>query len=108
MSYRWVVDPEHPQGHLVEMTAEEEAQHALDEAEGAADAALETAENAVEATLRTRAGGARANLVAGANAIKNGTLFADRTVNERGYLELLGRGEAALIRLELQQLEAAD
>lgn len=51
MSYRWVVDQEHPQGHLVEMTAAEEAQLATDRAAAAAEAAAEGIRDGNQATI---------------------------------------------------------
>lgn len=38
MSYRWVIDDANPNGHLVELTPEEEAQRVADQQAGAASA----------------------------------------------------------------------
>ena len=70
--------------------------------------AMPAQEASVEQTLRARAEDALPKLVQGANAIKNGNLFSGLSVNERGYLELLGRVAAAEIRLLLRRLESAD
>lgn len=54
-NFRWVIDDEHPNGHLVELTAEEEAQRAADqqaaEAQDAADDILDGNRETIIATL---------------------------------------------------------
>lgn len=51
MSYRWVLDTDHPGGHLVEMTVEEEAQLAADRATWATWATAEAIRDGNQATI---------------------------------------------------------
>lgn len=93
---------------VIPLTAAEETLRQADETEGLAQQAAHETEDANANTLRDRADAALAKLTAGADATKNGSLFADRTAQERGYLELLGRSDAALIRLLLRKLDSTD
>jgi hypothetical protein len=52
MPYRWVVDVEHPKGHLVELSADEETQRQLDEQAWLERDAVEDVEFANAETMR--------------------------------------------------------
>lgn len=103
-----ITDPEAEAERYVPLTPAETTARTADQTAAATAQAAVDVLTGNELTLRERADVALTNLIAGANAIKNGNLFTDRTVNERGYLELLGRTDAALIRLLLRKLDGTD
>lgn len=103
-----IEDPEVEAECFVPLTPAEVSQQTAAGEQAATDTAAAAVIAETEKTLRDRAEAALPKLVNGANAIKNGTLFVALTVNERAYLELLGRTDAALIRILLRKLDATD
>ncbi len=99
MADRWVIDPEHPEGHAVPMTAEEEARAAAERVQGKIDADADAARGATAATLRQQATAALdANAAFLALASPTAVQLRDQTV-------ALTRECSALIRLLLGKLD---
>lgn len=82
MPHKWVVDLDYPEGHLVEMTPEEEAQLERDQAAGVALAAAQAAAEGIAAARITALRKARADLAAG-------RIFASLSARERTVISLL-------------------
>ncbi len=99
MADRWVIDPEHPEGHAVPMTPEEEAQTAADRAHGKLDADADAARGATAATLRQQA---TAALDTNAAFL---SLPAPTAVQVRDQTVALTRECSALIRLLLGKMD---
>lgn len=99
---KWIVDQDHPDGHLVPMTAEEQAQYTADQAEGAkaAQAAAAVEQNAATMTDRT------ATAIAGLEdaAASWGTLT---NAQKDAAMKLTVQVSARLARLVLHRLDAA-
>lgn len=102
MPGRWVIDADHPEGHLVEMTAEEETQAAADRQAAETVAAAERTLEENDRLLRDRLEQALTNLeTANAN-------WATLTAAQKDAALRLGiRADAALIRLILRKLDTA-
>jgi hypothetical protein len=62
MAGKWVIDDDHPAGHLVEMSADEEAQRDADEAASVEAAAAQTQALDARAARRARLEQARGEL----------------------------------------------
>lgn len=82
MADRWVVDEDYPEGRLVAMTPEEEAQLERDRAAGVAILSAQEAAEAAEAARFEDLERARTELA-------NGTIFASLSQGERDVLRLL-------------------
>lgn len=83
MTYgKWVVDDEYPEGRLVEMTPEEQAQLERDQAAGAELAANQAA---IDAAAAARI----ADLLEARVALASGTIFRNLSVRERRVLDML-------------------
>jgi hypothetical protein len=103
-SYKWVVDAGNPQGHLVELTPEEEAQGQADEAAWLQRDAIEDAETANAETMRDAIVTRLDLLVAAADKIAAGEATP---AEQRDALALNLRTTARLARLLLRKLDAA-
>lgn len=101
MSNRWVVDPAHPQGYLVPMTAAEQAQFDADQAAAAQVAADAAAKAANAATIRDTLNTRIAKLRTARTALSNGTIFASLSVNEKAVMDGLLEDNLYLARLTL-------
>lgn len=99
--FKWVVDPAHPQGHAVPLTAEEEALYDADQASGAVSAAAAAAANANAATLRAAVTGRMTQLRNARTAIAAGNLFAGLSTNEKAVIDGLLEDDLYLARLVL-------
>lgn len=104
MAYRWVVDAENPQGHLVEMTAAEETQRATDQAAGQARAAAYAILEANEDTIRDRLLTGLATADTHITAME-GTPSA---AQQKAAMLFVLKGMKQLARLELSALDATD
>lgn len=82
MPNKWVVEPDYPEGHLVEMTPSEQAQLERDQAIGAAFAAAQAAAEGLAAARIKDLQKARAELAAG-------KLFGSLSPRERAVISLL-------------------
>lgn len=82
MAGRWVVDEDYPDGHLVAMTPEEQAQHERDQAAGAAAADAQAQADAAAAARAEDLRRARIELA-------TGLIFASFSASERKVLDLL-------------------
>ncbi len=105
MSVRWVVDAEHPAGHAVEMTAEEQAQH---DAEQAANLTVTAAHNgrlANERTMTTSLTGRMQDALDLAAKLDSNTATPGE---QRAALALSLRGLVRLTRVTLDVLDQAD
>lgn len=102
MSDKWVVNQDYPQGHLVAMTAEEQAQYDADQI---ASASAESAQQVLDtnaATMREKVDQALANLEAAA------TNWSSLTVGQKdAALKLTVQVVDRLARLTLQRLDVA-
>lgn len=108
MRYRWVVDTDHPQGHLVEMTAEEEAQADADAAAEASSVAAQGVLNANNQTLRSQVETRLTQLRTARDAIAAGNLFQALAVNERNVIAGLVTNDIGIGRLILRNLDGTD
>lgn len=106
MASKWVVDADHPEGHLVPMTAEEEAQLAADLAASAAadEEQAERDENAD--TIRAGIQSRMVQIRQARTAIGNGNLFAGLSANERAVIDGLLQNDLYMGRILLNQFEA--
>lgn len=105
MAYtKWVVDPEHPGGYEVELTAEEEAQRAKDQQAGTAySEALQASEaNAADMVAKVRQ--RMDDLAAAADLVASGNATAQQ---QRDALALCLRTTARLARIVLRNLDVA-
>lgn len=102
MPDRWVVDANHPEGHLVPMTPGEEAQLAADRQAGAAQHAEQTLNEGNAQTLRDKA---RQALDANAAFLAKPTPTQAETL---AHVRTLTRESTALIRLLLGALDSTD
>lgn len=82
MADRWVVNDEYPEGHLVPMTDDEQAQLERDQALGAALAAAQADAEAVDAARVGQLQKAREDLA-------NGWIFGGLSPVERGVIDML-------------------
>ena len=105
VTYRWVVDADHPGGHLVAMTAAEEAQAAADAAAGQAAAAAAVIVDANAATIVSAIGSRLPKLRAARTALAGGTVFASLSVNEKAVIDGLLEDDLYLARLMLRLLD---
>src|SRR4051794_28020678 len=101
MPDRWIIDPEHPDGYLVPMTAEEEQQLADDRAAGEAREQAADRDAGNEHTTRDRLDQTLAQLEA---ANQNWATLTPAQKDQAARLSV--RANAGLVRLLLRQLEA--
>jgi hypothetical protein len=101
VSFRWVVDDDHPQGHLVQMTAAEETQLAADRAAWAAAATDESAKAANAEGVRNALQSRMAKLRQARNALASGAIFAGLSANEKAVMDGLLEDNLYLARLTL-------
>jgi short-subunit dehydrogenase len=103
-SHKWVVDSQHPQGHLVELTAEEETQLEVDRQAWLEQDVVEDAEFANAETMRDAVVTRLDTLVAAADKIAAGEATP---AEQRDALALNLRSTARLARIVLRKLDAA-
>jgi hypothetical protein len=110
MAGKWEVSPEFPEGHLVPLTPEEEAQAEADRVAGTVVGAAEEATKANQRTLDQRLSEQLPILKAAIDAMTASppTLFAGLNNQERVFLRRVARNQADIIRLVLRLLDSTD
>lgn len=98
---RWVIDKDHPEGHLVPMTPAEEAQAQADSAAGLAAANAASVLNGNHATILTAVNTRMAKLRTARTALAAGNIFASLSVNEKAVIDGLLEDDLYLGRLVL-------
>lgn len=106
MTDKWVVDAQHPQGHLVPMTAEEEAQHDADQAAGTAQATAAQQAAQTAATIADNLNTRMVKIRQARTALANGNLFAAMSANEKATIDGLLEDDLYLARLALHLYDA--
>jgi hypothetical protein len=104
-TFKWVVSPEDPHGHLEEFTADEETQRIADLSDWTADAEVQAVAHTNAETMRGHLQDDRAELITLAQAIEDETASE---AEQRQALVLCLRGIARITRLELSHLDEAD
>lgn len=82
MYHSWVVDQDYPEGHLVEMTTEEQAQLERDRA-------LHAATSAAQGMLEDAAAARVADLRKARTELADGVIFASLSTSEKRVIDTL-------------------
>ena len=101
MSDKWVVDADYPDGHLVPLTPEEEAQLDADQAAGVLQAKADSIQYANAAAVRDLLAARMTKLRQARTALGNGNIFAALGVNEKAVIDGLLEDNLYLARLTL-------
>lgn len=99
MEYKWIVSSEFPAGHLVLMTAEEEAQLAADGAAWAAAAAAAAITSGNATTIRDAINARMEKLRQARTALAAGSIFAALSMNEKAVIDGLLEDNLYLARI---------
>lgn len=99
MSDRWVVDQDHPQGHLVPMTPAEQAQFDADQAAAATASASAATVASNRGSIAQAAQTRLAQIRTARTALTNGTIFAAFSASEKAVIDGLLQDDLLLIRL---------
>lgn len=102
--YRWVVDADHPEGHLVELTADEEQQLQTDRQVAGVTFKKLQAEQANADDMAAKVQQRLGDLIAAADLVASGNATAQQ---QRDALALCLRTTARLARLVLRNLDVA-
>jgi len=106
MPDRWVIDAEFPQGHLVRMTPEEQAQYDRDQAEAAAAAAAAAVSEANAAAIIGNLTSRMTQIRTARSALLGGTIFPSLSQAEKNVLDGLLVDDLYLTRAVLRLYDA--